>query len=171
MKEWKTEGPEKERMTPPDGEAGKAAVRAMKLLLYKQRSEKELKRKLLEEEFSEDAVSQAVKYCASFGYVDDRRYAENYLLSYREKKSCQVIRNELAGKGIGEKIIEDVMEEHPYDENEIADALIQKKAGQPHRLDDRELRRTYAFLARKGFSSSVIWGAIRRYQESVPEED
>ena len=56
-------------------------------------------------------------------------------------------------------------------ENVNADELVRKKAGDPHRLDDRELRRTYGYLARKGFSSSVIWGAIQRYQEEAAGED
>nr|WP_162156369.1 regulatory protein RecX [[Eubacterium] cellulosolvens] len=170
MKEWKIEGRTGTQMETPEGEGGKAAVRAMKLLLYKQRSEQELRKKLLEE-FGEDAIEEAVKYCASFGYVNDRKYAENYLLSYRNKKSANVIRRELEQRGVATAVIDEAFGEHPYEEREIVDELVRKKAGAPRKLDDRELRRTYAYLARKGFSSSVIWGAIHRFQDEAPYED
>lgn len=171
MKEWKIEGKEEHPVETPEGEAGKAAVRAMKILLYKQRSEQELRQKLQEEGFEADAIDLAVEYCASFGYVNDRKYAENYLLSYRNRKSARVIRSELEQRGVASAVIDEAFEEHPYEEREIADELVRKKAGVPHRLDDRELRRTYGYLARKGFSSSVIWGAIHRYQEEAAGED
>ena len=147
-------------------EAKRSASKAMQLLLYRQRTEKELRKKLKEKEFSETAVEAAIVYVASYGYLDDRKYAEVYLHSMQGKKSRSMIRRELREKGVTEEYIEEAFEAAPDDEEETVWALLCKKAGEPHRLDEKELRRTAAYLGRKGFSSAVIWKQIRRYQEN-----
>ena len=146
-------------------EAKRAASKAMQLLLYRQRSEKELRQKLAEKEFSPQAADAAVAYVSSYGYLDDRKFAEVYLHSMQGKKSRSMICRELREKGISEIYIEEAFAEEPDREEEIVYGLICKKAGEPHKMEEKELRRTVAYLARKGFPSSVIWKQIYRYQE------
>ncbi|MCI6638025.1 MAG: regulatory protein RecX [Bilifractor sp.] len=143
----------------------KAAARAMKLLLYKGRTEQELRNRLLQEGFPEQQVDDAITYCKSFGYINDEKYAENFIVSMKSRKSQRMIRRELEDKGVLSADIEQAFGEIPYEEGELIYQLIIKKAGDPHQMDDKELRRTYAFLARKGFSSSKIWKALHTFQE------
>ena len=145
-------------------EAGRAASKAMQLLLACQRTEKELRRKLLEKQFSPEACDAAVAYVAAYGYLDDRRYAEVYLHSMEKKKSRSRIRMELVEKGVRTEWIEEAFAEAPDEEEEVVWSLLCKKAGEPHRLDEKELRRAVAYLERKGFSPSVIWKQIHAFQ-------
>ena len=103
----------------------------------------------------------------SFGYLDDRRFAEVYLHSQREKKSRAVIRRELLDKGVSSEWIDLAFEEEPAAEEEIIWSLLCKRASEPHRMEEKELRRQVQYLARKGFSSSDIWKQVRKYQESA----
>jgi regulatory protein len=155
----------------PDSDGGrasrKAEARAMKLLLCHMMTVREMRERLIKEGFADGPVEDAIEYCSSFGYLNDERYAENYIISMRPKKSAAMIRRELENKGVSAENIETAFEENPYDESEIIYNLVRKKDGEPHRLDDRELRRTYAFLARKGFGSSEIWKAIHRFQDEA----
>lgn len=169
MKEWTTDcgGSEPEQTK----ENRRAEARAMKLLLNRMMTEKEMRDRLLQEGFEPDPVEAAIQYCSSFGYLSDERFAENYLISMRQKKSGQMIRRELEDRGVADELIEQAFEENPWEESEVIDALIRKKAGSPHRMDEKELRRTFAFVARKGFSSSEIWKAIHRFQEAESGED
>ena len=146
-------------------EARKAASKAMHLLVNRQRTEKELRCRLAERQFSPEAINAALTYVASFGYLDDRRYAEVYLHSMQGKKSRSLIRRELLEKGVLPECIDQVFEEVPNEEEDTVFSLLCKKAGEPHRMEEKELRRTVAFLGRKGFSASVIWRQIRRYQD------
>ena len=146
-------------------EAKRAASKAMQLLLYRQRTEKELRKKLKEKEFSETAVDAAISYVASYGYLDDRKFAEVYLHSMRDKKSRSMIRRELREKGVAEEYIEEAFEAEPDDEENIVWQLLCKKAGEPHKMEEKELRRAAAYLGRKGFSSAAIWKQIRLYQD------
>ncbi len=146
-------------------EARKAASKAMQLLVNRQRTEKELRDRLVEREFSSEAIEAALVYVSSFGYLDDRRYAEVYLHSMHEKKSRTLIRKELAEKGVSPALIDQAFEQVPDNEDAVAFSLLCKKAGMPHHLDEKELRRTVAYLGRRGFSAAVIWRQIRRFQD------
>ena len=59
-------------------EVRKAKEKAMRLLLQQDRTEKELRDRLYRAGFSETASEAAMQYVSGFGYLDDRRYAENY---------------------------------------------------------------------------------------------
>ena len=52
----------------------KAVSAAMQLLLCRQRTEKELRHRLQEKGFSEEAEEEAIAYVRSFGYLNDRNY-------------------------------------------------------------------------------------------------
>lgn len=144
----------------------RAEARALKLLTYHMMTVHEMRERLSGDGFTPEQVEAAVAYCGSFGYLDDRRYAENYLFSMREKRSEERIRCELEEKGVDGAVVDEVFNENPYDEDEVVYSLICRKAGEPHEFDDRELRRVYAFLARKGFRPSQIWKGIHRFQDA-----
>ena len=123
--------------TAEDG-SRKAIAKAMQLLLYRQRTEKELRDKLREKEFSEQDVEAAVRYVSSFGYLNDRRYAEVYLHSRKGRAGRHMIVQELQEKGICREWIDELFETEEYDEGETIYALLCKRAGQPHPLQDKE---------------------------------
>jgi len=143
----------------------KAEAKAMHLLLSRQRTEKELREKLLERGFSSDETDAAVEYVKSYGYLNDRRYAEVYLHSNQGKKSRALIRRDLQEKGVASEWIDLAFEEGPADESELIYALLCRRAGEPHEMEEKELRRHMQFLARKGFATSDIWKQVRRFQE------
>ena len=165
MIEWNENCAEKSAEKTLSGEDLKAASKAMQLLLYRQRTEKELREKLYEKGFSENASEAAIAYVKSFGYLDDRRYAEVYLHSQKGKKSRAVIRREMQEKGVSSEWINLAFEEEPAGEDEVIWSLLCKRAGEPHKMDEKELRRQVQYLARKGFSSSDIWKQVRKYQD------
>lgn len=146
---------------------GDAVKKAMNLLLARDRSEQELRRRLSESGFESGEIDEAIAYVSSFGYINDARYAETYVASYAGKKSRAAMIAELRRRGIEETHIEEAVSVLPEDETEEILALLEKRAGAPHILDDRELRRHSAYLARRGYGTSGIRKAVRIYQEQV----
>ena len=67
-------------------------------------------------------MDQAVRYVKSFGYVDDRRYAESFILSRKGRKSRREIYAELSGKKIDGEIVDEMME-RCYEESDSGEAL------------------------------------------------
>ena len=144
-----------------------AMQRAMRLLLYKDRSEWELRNRLIEDGFEEDAIEAAQNYVSSYGYINDKRYAENYVISRGRSQSVATVANDLRRKGIAEEYIQNALEENPIEEERIADELLRKRLGEPHIPEEKEKRRVFGYLARRGFAASTIMSAIRRYEASV----
>ena len=139
----------------------RAKIRCMDLLQISDKTEQELIRKLHQEEYPEKVIREALDYVKSYHYVDDFHYARNYIDSRKEGKSRQQISYELLGKGIRSDLIQQA-----WEETELVDptALIlrwaEKKQYDPQCADERERRKFYQFLLRKGFLFSDIKKAL-----------
>ena len=151
-----------------ENRSGEAIKKAMRLLVSKSRSERELRERLQREGYSEEETEAALEYVKSYGYVNDRRYAENYIMSAGAKKSRAALRSFLADKGIAEELIEHALTEVPTDERDLIRELLYRKAGEPHKMEEKELRRVYGYLARRGFSAGDIRHVLREYQDGLP---
>lgn len=158
-------GDGKDRQESFAGQGREAAAKAMRLLLNRDRSEKELRDRLGRAGFTAEAADQALEYVKSYGYVNDRRYAENYVMSAGGRKSRAAMRSFLLSKGIDEVTADSALETVPEDERTLIRELLRKKAGEPHEMDRAEQRRTWAYLARRGFSSEDIGRVMREYRE------
>lgn len=142
----------------------KARRRAMHLLERMNRSEKALRQKLDQGEYSEEAIESAIAYVKSFGYLNDQRYAESYLAGRLTGKSKKVLFQELSAKGVDKETVQLAWEEvtacQKVDERQIIEECIRKKCPQGGEISEREYRRLVAFLARRGFSHNDIFAVM-----------
>ena len=76
----------------------RAKQKAMKLLQDADRTKNELRERLIRAEFPEEITDKAISYVESFGYLDDKRYVENFVLSKKGRKSRKEIYAELYWK-------------------------------------------------------------------------
>lgn len=145
----------------------RAKLRAMHLLTAQNRTEAQLREKLMKDGYPREVVDCALDYVKSYHYVDDERYADSYMQSMLGKKSRKIIFLELERRGVSAEIIERVMEQtEDMPEEEMIDALVRKRAGEPHKMDDKEFRRVYGYLMRRGYQSGEILDVLRKYQEN-----
>ena len=93
------------------------------------RTEAQLREKLLQAEFSPELVEEAVAYVKSFGYIDDERYVRNYIEYRSSQKSRRQLEQELQfRKGVSPELIQKVYEElEPADEKIIIRRFLEKK--------------------------------------------
>ena len=141
---------------------------ALKLLEYKGRTEKELREKLAEKGFGEELIEDAVAYAASFGYLDDRRYAQSYILNRQGSKSRRKLQNELRQKGIGEGVFGEAWDALPLeerDERTLIREQLEKKIPPGTKPDEKTLRRTYAYFLRRGFRHEDIMAVLSGFRE------
>ena len=76
------------------------------------RTEAQLREKLLKAEFEPEFIEQAIAYVKSYGYLDDERYVRNYIEYRQSQKSKRQIEQELLyRKGVSKDLIEKVYEE------------------------------------------------------------
>lgn len=143
-------------------EARKAKHRALHLLERCDRTEKELRDKL-SQNYEPEIVEEAIEYVRKFHYIDDKRYAVNYLTSRGRVKSRRQVEQELLyKKGISREILEEARQEaEPQDEKELIRRWMEKKQICPETATREELRRFYLFLLRRGFQSEDILRELR----------
>ena len=144
----------------------RATKRALHLLEQMDRSEAKLREKLRDNGYPEVCVDQAIDYVKSFHYLDDARYAATYVRYHGDSMSRGQIRTKLMQKGIGrEEIARAIEEEYQGEEEEQLLALLKKRGYTGG--DEKEYRRTYAFLARRGFQGSDIARAMRKASDGA----
>lgn len=146
----------------------RAKLRAMYLLTRMDYTEAELEKKLMKGEYTPQAVKIAMDYVRSYHYLDDERYVTRYLSTYQGRKSRRQMQFELERKGIprelirrGQEAMED--EEGCADETDMIRQLLEKRCRNPKEADEKEKRRHYGYLMRRGFTSSEIQSVFREY--------
>lgn len=143
----------------------RAKLRAMNLLQKKDYTEMQLRNKLSEGMYPTDCVDTAIDYVKSFKYLDDSRYAYDYINYHMAQRSKNRIVFDLMNKGIPKEIIDEKLEEVYSDggeDNEILQIkhLLIKKKYDPDTVDYKEKQKIIAFLVRRGYGISTIKKAM-----------
>lgn len=143
----------------------RAKRRAMNLLQNRDYTEAGLREKLRNGDYPESCIEEAVAYVKSYGYVDDCRYAGDFITYNLDRKSRTRMEQDLMRKGISKDTIRIVFEEleeqgTSQDEGAMIRRLLEKKKYDPQTATGQEKQRMYAFLYRRGFRAEVISRAL-----------
>lgn len=141
----------------------RAKLRAMHLLNDMDRTESQLRTKLLNGDYPADIVDEAIAYVKSFDYINDESYIRRFIESKRNSKSKKEIYALLMKKGVDMEQVQEILSEYYSAEdslNAIRD-LLRKKRYDPKSATDQETRKIYGYLARKGFGYEDIRQVIQ----------
>lgn len=139
----------------------RALDKALSILKFTDRSEKELRNKLSRAEYPASLIDRTVDYVKNYGYLDDKRFASSFIRARMNKKSRLMIKTELQQKGISGETIEEAFLEAYGEEEEDAELTairraIAKKTIDPDTLSYEAKQKLIASLYRKGFDLSKI---------------
>lgn len=139
----------------------RAKKRAMHLLERQDRTEYQLRDKLKQNGYPQEVIEEAIAYVQKYHYVDDLRYACNYIHYQKERKSRRRLQQDLMQKGVSKQLIEQALEEEgDADEREAICRLLEKK-GYRADMPRKEAHKLYQFLLRRGYKSSDILYVMR----------
>lgn len=143
----------------------RAKLRGMNLLKSREYTEKQLRDKLRSGYFPEKIVEEAVEYIKSYHYIDDERYARQFIEFGMNKKSRQRIVMDLQKRGIDKELINrvfDELKEDGYQQDEIGTIkeLLIKKKFDAKQSDNAEKQRVFGYLYRRGFQVDNIKKAM-----------
>lgn len=139
-------------------------LRAMHLLSDMGRTESQLRTKLKQGGYVEDAVEAAIRYVKSFGYINDMEYARSFIDSRKDRKSKKELYAALLQKGVPAEIVEQVFEEVDYgekDSRQAIEALMRKRSYNPETADVKEKQKMMGYLMRKGFSYQDVRNVLQ----------
>jgi len=136
--------------------------RAMRILGMRDHSEQEFRRKLTAPvmtktgpepvDATEDDINNVVNWCYENRYLDDARFARQFIASRGRKGYGPArIRQELTQKGIDRETAEEAMRECDIDWIEIAREQAQRKYGDPLPAVFAEKVKVQRFLLYRGF--------------------
>lgn len=144
----------------------RAKLRCMNLLKSREYTRYQLKEKLRQGLYPEEVMEEALDYVASFRYIDDERYALDFIRCSSGRKSRRRIEADLAGKGVDRDTVSrawncwEAQGNVQDEESQIAKLLV-KRHFQAELADRKQWHSTYAYLARKGFSPESIRRAMK----------
>lgn len=145
----------------------RARLRAMNLLKSRAYTEKKLRDKLKAGHYPSSCIEDALGYVKSYGYIDDKKYTEDYLFYHGRELNRQQVFMKLKERGIAEETIRKAYEDfcqsgEAPDESELICKLLKKKHYDP--AGDWESRqKIMRFLFTKGFSYDKIQETLSVY--------
>lgn len=139
----------------------RAALRCMHILKTADKTEWQLRTKLRQDEYPKRVIDAAIEYVKSYHYVDDERYAANYIESCREKKSRREMIAGLKSRGVPDDVISRAFEQaEPVDSEAQIRRWMEKRHFDPETASYEEQKKFINFLQRKGFSYTEIKKAL-----------
>ncbi len=130
----------------------RAKSRTLHILDRRDRTEKQLREKLEEDGYPGEAVDAAVEAAIRGKYLDDARYARQYIYEKSRSKSRRVIEAELLERGVPRQMVADAMDESEDVEDKLLRKLVEKRAASAGGAESLDRWKTIAFLCSKGFS-------------------
>ena len=148
------------------GQEKRGLSAALDILSRRDRSEVELRRRLLAKEIPDEEIDTVVARLKELRYLDDRRLAERLADAAVASGRGYGIRLalDLAKRGIPRDIADETLARITADHDErglVRDLLSRKfPAFDPDVADNREKVRVMNFLLRKGFSRSAVFDVM-----------
>ena len=151
----------------------KAYQRALQILNYRSRSEKEIVDKLKDAGYSEKVVDYVTRRLKDLNLLGDLKFARTWTENRASlrPRSRRMLRMELKQKGVDEQTIEQALEDAP-DDTELAESLAEKYQ---NRLRDTEWpdfqKKLGSYLMRKGFDYPTTKDVVRAQWEKLQAEN
>lgn len=126
------------------------------LLKVRDYTEFTLRRKLYLKKYPAACCDEAISLMVDRGYVDDKRYVQNYCMMNKDRFGAYRIKQELYKQGICVEVINDVLDEEmqEVDVKEVIQRYADQKGITPD-CDDLKKKSAFCkFLVRKGISYS-----------------
>lgn len=154
----------------------KTMERALRLLSYKPRTIAEMRERLLEKDWTDEAsVDQVISRLKELGYLNDDQYAKSFASSRLTVKPLGRIRlrRDLQLKKLPSQTVEKALD-NAYEERseeELIDRAIEKRLrlkGAP--TNREESKKLFDYLMRRGFSFDLVMRKVRKIGHDVDTE-
>jgi len=153
----------------------RAKLRALNLLKSRAYTEYGLRKKLSEGGYPDSVTETALTYVKSFGYVNDRQYALDYINEQSSKRSKKELYLKLSQKGIGKEILDGVFSEvygsyrdardsSSFNETDVIVKTLKKK-GYTGAESYEDRQKILSYFYRRGFEMDSVYKAMDSFKE------
>ncbi|MCI0664770.1 MAG: RecX family transcriptional regulator [Acidobacteria bacterium] len=154
----------------------KTMQRAFRLLSYKPRSKAELRARLLEKDWAEESIVDAVMArLEHLGYLDDEQLAAALVSSRLERRALgrSRVRRDLERRKLPSETVENALDQAftEQSEEELIERAIAKRLrtkGPPATRE--ESKKLFDYLVRRGFNIDLVIRKVREVGKETDEE-
>jgi regulatory protein len=148
-----------------------AKEKALKLIGYRARSEKEIRIKLREQQYHPGTITNVIEHLKKLGLIDDKKFARAFVNDtiMRKPAGKTKLSYQLRLKGIDKATINDVLREtyRNTDEEELAleaakKLLLHFRSSKKTTKSDKLQQRIVGYLSRQGFGWATINAVLRK---------
>ena len=142
-------------------EFDKAKTKILRYILYKKRTENEVRTKF-KNDIDEEMLEDAIEYLKEAKYIDDEDYIEKTINNFKilKKMSIMELKYKLQAKGLNKDLIEDYIYQN-------RDELIEYEINSAEKIilrKDQEKPEMVAYLMKKGYKRDNINKAFERIE-------
>ena len=129
----------------------------MKYVVFKKRTEEEVKRKCKTLKYEEDNINEIIDYLKENEYINDEKYVVKYIQNVMRLKNCSIneIKIDLLKRGINDFLIEKYIDEELEEFEEKSAIILAEK-----KIKTMEVEKLKRYLLNKGFSYTNVAKAI-----------
>jgi regulatory protein len=144
-------------------EKGKIRNRAFKILHYRQRSTRELRKRLIRIGFDVALVDSVIEDLRAESALNDEQFAQAFISDYTalKPKGNKFIINELLKRGISQEVISELLDKR--DERTLIKRFIERKLSHLDKAKPKERQKIIRRLLYHGFTSDIIYEVINEY--------
>lgn len=150
----------------------RAIQQALLFLSYRSRSESEIRQNLRKHEISQDVIEQTLQRLRQDGLANDDQFAQAWVenRSAFRPRSRRMMAMELRQKGLGDEAVSSALKD--VDDEALAYEAAQKRVLRLKDLEWVDFRKKLSeFLARRGFSYSIITSVVTRIWNEVHTDE
>ncbi len=132
----------------------KLRTQMLKYILYKKRTEMEIRQKFCEED--ENLVEDAIEYLKELKYIDDSNYIERSVQEFIQLKTLSIkeMKYKLCQKGINKRLVDDYIIK--YGEQLLEYEFNSAKKIWNKRIQNSDENAVREFLYKKGYKQETI---------------
>ena len=151
----------------------RAKSRTLHILDRYDKTEKELRDKLKEGMYPPEVIDAAVDAAKRGKYLDDLRYAVQYIYEKSSRKSRRMIEADLLNKGVSKECVDSAFLKNSEDndengtdpESDLIRKLIKKRCPEPGEIDKESEQKLFRYLTGKGFEFGMVKRIFSLYRE------
>lgn len=129
------------------------------------KTEKEVRDKLKQKEYEENAIEYSIKFLKEYNFIDDNYYAKAFIRDKLSSMGSQKIKYNLAQKGISKEIIEkELINIDKENEKNIALEMAKKKLEIIRKKETDKFKvsgKLYRYLISKGYDMSIVSDIVK----------
>lgn len=127
------------------------------------KSERDIRIKLFQKGYPENAIDYAVSFAKEYGYVDDCAYARSYVSLGLLTKGEHRLRYELRSKGIADEIIDECLSSVSGSQGESATRMAEKYM-KDKEITPKNLEKLYRYLVFRGYDYEMVKDIVSSYR-------